>query len=328
MFDSDGLSQFGTAGDGNRLDFLVRGYKIARIDAGYRSAYPHFPIYGVHMNLLGIALLLSGLLPIPAAVQDVGSVTFLEGSLRIIRGTTTLQAAEGTRLRQGDIVESSDKSFAQLEFVGGAIVALGPLTRIYVFRYGMGGKSGSDAAGAELVLLSGWLKGQSDTHTASYRYESLMLAAATGNGIVVFHNNESGCEVFVESGSAAIAEVGPDGNVGKSTLGNAGQFFSRRQGKSLVISPHPSATFVDAMPRSFRDALPSRLAHFTGKPVEPMVQHQVSYAEIQPWLTIPSAWRKGFVGRFEPRLKDPEFRKQLELHAAEYPEWVPILHPE
>jgi len=280
------------------------------------------------MNLLGIALVLSSLLPIPAAVQDVGTVTFLEGSLRIIRGTTALQAAEGTRLRQGDIIESSDKGFAQLEFVGGAIVALGPSSHMYVFRHGMGGKSGSDATGAELVLLSGWLKGRSDTHAGSYRYESPLLAAAGGNGTVVFHNNENGCDVFVESGSAAISEVSPDGNAGKPTAGNAGQFFSRRQGKSLVNSSRASAAFLEAMPRSFRDAFPSRLAHFAGKPVEPKAQHPVSYVEIQPWLTMPAAWRKGFVDRFKPRLKDPEFRKQLEIHAAEYPEWAPILHPE
>lgn len=280
------------------------------------------------MNFLRIALVLSWLLPIPAAVEDVGSVTFLEGSLRIIRGTTALQAAEGIRLRQGDIIESSDGGFAQLEFVGGGIVALGPSSRMYVLRHGMGGKSRSDATGAELVLLSGWLKGQSDAHAGSYRYESPMLVATTGNGTVVFHNNESGCDVFVESGSAAIGEVSPDGSAGKLTVGNAGQFFSRRQGKSLVNSSRPSATFVEAMPRSFRDALPSRLAHFSGKPAEPKAQHQVSYVEIQPWLTMPSAWRRGFVNRFEPRLKDPEFRKQLEIHAAQYPEWEPILHPE
>lgn len=280
------------------------------------------------MNLLGIALILSWALPISAAVQDVGAVTFLEGSLRIIRGTTALQAAEGMRLRQGDIIESSDEGFTQLEFVGGAIVALGPLSRMFVFRDGVEGKSGSNATEAELVLLSGWLKGQSGPHAGSYRYESPMLAATTGNGIVVFHSNESGCEVFVESGSAAIGEVSPDGIVGQPTAGNAGQFFSRRRGKTLVNSSRPSAPFVEAMPRSFRDALPSRLAHFGGKPVEPKAQHQVSYVEIQSWLTMPSAWRRGFVDRFKPRLKDPEFRKQLEIRVAEYPEWGPILHPE
>ena len=280
------------------------------------------------MNLLGIALVLTSLLAIPAAVQDVGTVTFLEGSLRIIRGTTALQAAEGTRLKQGDIIESSDKGFAELEFAGGAIVALGPLSRMYVFRHGTGEKSGSGGTGTELVLLSGWLEGQLDTHAGSYRYESPLLAATIGNGTVVFHQNGSECDVFLESGSVAISEVNPNGSVGKPTAGNAGQFFSRRQGKGLVNSSRASAAFLEAMPRPFRDALPSRLAHFAGKPIEPKAQHQVSYAEIQPWLTMPAAWRKGFVDRFGPRLKDPEFRKQFEIHAAEYPEWAPILHPE
>src|SRR5246500_2726880 len=280
------------------------------------------------MNLLGIALVLSWLLPIPAAVQDVGSVTFLEGSLRIIRGTTMLQAAEGTRLRQGDMIESSEKGFAQLEFVGGAIVALGPLSRMYVFRHGSGGKPGSGATATELVLLSGWMKGQSDAHAGSYRYESPALAATTGNGTVVLHSNESGCEIFVEAGSAAIAEVSPNGSVGKPTAGNTGQFFSRHQGKSIVTASRPNSTFIESLPRSFRDTLPSPLAPFTGKPAEPKVQHPVSYAEIQAWLTMPSAWRRGFVDRFESRLKDAEFRKQLESHEAEYPEWRPILHPE
>jgi hypothetical protein len=141
------------------------------------------------MNLPGIALLLAWLLPTPATVQDVGTVTFLEGSLRIIRGTTALQAAEGARLRLGDMVESSEKGFAQLEFVGGAIVALGPSSRMYIFRHGTGGKSGGETTGAELVLLSGWLKGQSDTHAGPYRYESPVLAATTGNGTVVFHHD-------------------------------------------------------------------------------------------------------------------------------------------
>ena len=280
------------------------------------------------MKLLGVALVLSWLLPMPAAAQDVGTITFLEGSLRMIRGTNVYQAAEGERLRQGDIVESSDKGFVQLEFIGGAIVVLGPSSRVYVFRSTAAGKSGGEAATGELVLLGGWLKALSGAHAGSYQYASPLLAATTRNGTVVFHSSEGGCDVFVESGSAAIGEVSPDGNAGKPTAGNAGQFFSRGRGKNLASSSRPSGAFIDAMPRSFRDALPSRLAHFTGKPVEPKAQHQVSYIEIQAWLTMPSAWRRGFVDRFQPRLKDAEFRKQLEIHAAEYPEWEPVLHPE
>jgi len=279
------------------------------------------------MKLLGVALVLAWLLPAQGAAQEVGTVTYVEGSLRLIRGTTMYQGAEGERLRQGDIVESSDNGFVQLEFTGGAIVVLGPSSRVYVFRHSAAGKSGGEAAGGELVLLSGWLKALSGAHAGSDRYASLLLAATTRNGTVVFHSSESGCDIFLESGSAAIGEVSGAGNVGKPTTGNAGQFFSRHPGKNVTSASRPSAAFLDAIPRAFRDDLPSRLAHFTGKPPEPKAQHPVSYAEIQAWLTLPSEWRKGLVERFEPRLKDPEFRKQLEAHAAEYPEWEPALHP-
>jgi hypothetical protein len=182
------------------------------------------------------------LLAVPAAAQDAGTVTFLEGSLRILRGTAVLQAAEGSRVRQGDIVETSDKGFAQMEFTAGAMAALGPSSRVYVFRYRAGGSSGANASGEELVLLSGWLKAQSDAKAGTCRYESPLLAATTKSGTIVLHNEESESNVFIESGSAAIAEVTPDGMTGKPATGNAGQFFSRHRGKGVAASSRPRST--------------------------------------------------------------------------------------
>jgi len=280
------------------------------------------------MNLLGTALVMLFLLPLPAAAQGIGSVTLIEGSLRVIRDTTVLQGTEAMRLKQGDIIESSDRGFVQVEFVGGAIVALGPSSRMYIFRHGLGEKAGSDAIRADLVLLSGWMKGESNPAAGPCRYNSPTLAASTGGGTVVFHSDGKGSDIFVESGSAAISEVNPSGNLRPPTTGKAGQFFSRPGDKGVVNSSRPSAAFLDAMPLPFRDTLPSRLAHFGGKTVEPKVEHQVTYIEIQPWLMMPLAWRSGFVNRFEPRLKDAEFKKQLEAHLAAYPEWEPILHPQ
>jgi len=101
------------------------------------------------MNILSLALAL-WLLPVPAAAQGGGSVTLLEGSLRVIRGVNVLKGAEGMRLRQGDLLETSDKGFAQLEFAGGAVVALGPVTQVFVYR-----QSGEKAQQTELVLLNG-----------------------------------------------------------------------------------------------------------------------------------------------------------------------------
>jgi hypothetical protein len=294
-----------------------------------------FLTFGAQMNGLGIALALL-LLPVPAAVQGVGTVTLLEGPLRVIRGASVVQGTEGMRLRQGDILESSDKGLVQLEFNGGSIVALGPSTRVYILRHdghgataGAGGSVAANATpGAELILLSGWLKGESSATAGLYRYATPILAATTGNGTVLVHEAGAACDVFVESGSAMVGEVGPDGGVRQGTAAKAGQFFSRSSGKAVTSSSRPNAAFLDEMPHPFRDTLPSRLARFTGKPAEPKADHAVSYAEVEPYLRMTPAWRRGFVDRFETRLKDAEFRKQLESHLAEHPEWDKILHPE
>ena len=265
--------------------------------------------------------------PLPPAGQGIGSVALLEGSLRLIRGTTVFQGAEGIEVRQGDIIESSEGAFVQLEFATGAIVALGPSSRLYIFQHA-GGTSTEHAVAVDLVLLNGWLKGESSAAKGSYRYQSPMLAVTAAGGTVVVHSNESGCDVFVESGSASIGEVSQTGNSRQTITAKAGQFVSRHKGTGVNNLPRPSPAFIDSMPRPFRDTLPSRLAHFAGKSVEPKAGHPVSYVEIQHWLTIPSAWRRGFPERFAPRLSDPDFRKQIELHVNEYPEWEPILHPQ
>jgi hypothetical protein len=275
-------------------------------------------------SLLLVLLLLP---PPPVAAQEIGTLTFLEGALRVIRGTTVLQGAEGVRLHQGDIIESSDPGFAQLEFAGGTTVALGASTRLFLFSHPRGKKMGDKANTAQLVLLSGWLKGETAVNGGAYRYASPLLAAATQDGTVVLHATAQAAEIFIESGSASIAEVRPNGNRGQSVGAKAGQFFSRRAGKNLTDNPRPTSTFIESVPRPFRDTLPSRLSRF-GKPVEPRHDHEVTYPEIQPWLNIGQTWRRGFVERFQPRLKDAEFRRALEAHVNNHPEWDPVLHPE
>jgi hypothetical protein len=281
------------------------------------------------MNFLRIASVLL-LWPMPAAVPGVGSATFLEGSVRLLRGTSVLSGAEGMRLRPGDILETPDKGFVQLEFTSGTVVALGPASRLYLFRRGAGheGAKGGEVAG-EFVLLSGWLKAESNASVGANRYESHLLSVTVVSGsTVVVHAYDGGCDVFVESGSATIGEVSPDGNSRQPVSAKPGQFFSRKTGKSISSSSRPDPAFLSAMPAAFRDTLPSRLARFVGKVVEPRTDHQATYTEVQPWLTMAPGWRRGLVDRFTPRLKDPEFRKELEAHLGSHPEWDAILHPE
>ena len=281
------------------------------------------------MNFLPLAALLLALLPLPAAAPapGIGSLTLMDGSVRVIRGVNVLKGVEGMRLRQGDILESSDAGFAQLEFTGGAVVALGPATRVYILRHS-GDKSAPAKDTAELALLSGWLKGESAAGAGSYRYETPTLAATTTAGTVLVHASQEDSELFLESGSATIAEVREDGNARQPVPAKSGQFFSRHAGKNIATTTRPNPAFIDAIPKPFRDTLPSRLEHFAGKSVEPKTDHPVSYAEAEPYLRMPLAWRRGIADRLQSRLKDPDFRKQIEAHISQYPEWDKILHPE
>jgi hypothetical protein len=286
--------------------------------------------FGVQMRSIG-ALLAVVLLPLGVSAQGIATVTLLEGSLKLIRGANVLQGLEGVQLRQGDILESSASGFVQVEFPGGTIVVLGPSSKAFVFRArsGRDGARGAKEPDTNLILLSGWLKGESTSTAGLYRYSTPALAAESGNGAVVVHFDGGGCDVNFESGSGAIGEISTDGSWHEAYGAKGGQFFSRREGKGVNTSSHPSASFVSAMPGAFMDTLPSRLAHYRGKRApEPRPDHLVSYADVQPWLTLPSAWRRGFVERFESRLKDAEFRRQMEEHLAQYPEWDPVLHPE
>ena len=147
------------------------------------------------MNTLFSLLIVFLALTLPAAAQEVGTLTLVEGPLRLIRGSTVLQGAEGVRLHPGDIIESSDTGFVQLEFTGGAIIALGGPTRVFLLSNTTKG-TGNSGSAAELILLSGWLKGQSGSNAGAYRYDSPLLAAATQDGTLVLHSTAEAAEHF------------------------------------------------------------------------------------------------------------------------------------
>jgi len=268
---------------------------------------------GGEMNraLVLLALLL---LPLTGAAQDLGTFTLVEGSHRLIRGTSVLRASEGSRFQNNDMIETASPAFVQVEFAGGSIVAIGPSTRVLIHL--------AAGKGADLVLMSGWLKGENPPNAGGYQFSSSLLGAASKAGAVILHIAAADGELYVESGTATVTQAGSH-----SAAAKAGQFFTRRNGK-FAVTARPDEPFVQSMPQPFRDTLPPRLSHFTGKkPVEPKHDHDVTYAEIEPWLKM-GAWRRSFEERFRPRLKDAEFRKAVESHIAEYPEWDRVLHPE
>ena len=257
-------------------------------------------------------------LPALVLAQEAGTFTLVEGSPRIIRGTSVLRGAEGMRFQTGDIVETSSPGFVQAEFASGAVVAIGPGTRVWVRS--AGGKSDTRA---DLVLMTGWLKGESPANSGSYHYGSPLLSATAKSGSIILHSAAAGAEIYVEAGAATIFEAADRGQSGK-----AGQFFTRRPPKHVVVNSRPDGPFLASMPQPFRDTLPARLSHFAGKkPIEPRRDHDVTYADIEPWMKLGSG-RRVFEERFQSRLRDADFRKAVEPHLAEYPEWDRVLHPE
>jgi hypothetical protein len=247
--------------------------------------------------------------------QDIGTVTLLRDTpLRVLRGVSVLQGAEGMRLRPGDflVTGSTATAQAQLELSGGAIVEIGPSSEVYLFSV--------TASGAEIVLARGWLKGEATS--GSYRYSNPLVSAASKGGNVLLHADDNEADVFVEQGVAQVSG-------GSAPIPTAADkiFFTRRAGKPIAVAGRPSAEFVGAMPISFRDVLPPRLERFAGKKApEPRNDHEVSFADVEPLLRLPVAWRRGLVERFRPRLQDQGFRQAIEAHIASLPEWKPVLY--
>ena len=271
-------------------------------------------------------VLLLWALPHPPSEQAIGSVTLLEGSLTVIRGSTVYRGVEGMQLKHGDIVETSDGAFAQLEFASGIVIALGSASRVYILP--AVGSSNGRPISLDLVMLNGWLKSETAASSGLLRFRTPRLAVTTSGGTFVARTSSSSSDVFVEGGGAAyVSEVNPNGDLGSSVQAKAGQFFSRQRGAVSSVA-RPSSAFLDAIPPPFRDTLPPRVARLPNKPAEAKAEHPATYEEIEPWLKMPATWRRGLAERFAPRLTDPSFRKQIENHVREFPEWAPILQPD
>ena len=247
--------------------------------------------------------------------QEVGTLTLLKDSpLRVIRGISVLSGVEGMRLREGDILQTGPAKTAQmqLELSCGAIIELGPSTQLFLFSH--------SATATEVVLLTGWLKGE--TTSCSYRYASPPLTATTKSSRLLLHATANAAEIFIEQGAASVSS----GNSAAVASSTAKTFFERRAGKPLATADRPSQEFVIGMPVCFRDLLPSRLPRFTGaKPAVPKRDHYVTYGEIEPWLI--STWGNGLIDRFKPRLEDRAFREAIQVHLGAVPEWEAALNP-
>ena len=256
--------------------------------------------------------------PIAAAAADpAATLTLLEGSAGLVRGVTRHALVEGVRFQSGDIIETGANALAEIEFPDGAAIALGAGSRMLAVSL----PRGNTAAG-DFHVLQGALKISGVSKAARLRITvpAFTLQPAEGAAVIIARGDEG--SVFIEGGAARLT-------AGPVTLNlKSGEFYDRKGGQKGALAPRPSQAFTAAMPKAFFDPLPSRMARFKEREVQPKRVDEVSYADVEAWLKAPPAIRRPLVARFEPRASDPKFRAGLEANLRFHPEWDPILFPE
>src|SRR5271168_3808057 len=245
---------------------------------------------------------------------DVGVVTVLDGSARVLRGVSWYKLAEGARLQDGDVLDAAEHAHVQIELSPGPIVSF--VGAAQLFDAAAGSREGKQPAPAEVYLTHGWLKFSVKQGGGSLRVRSSAATLTASDGVAVMHAEAETLEAFVERGSVRLIEPGKGGGDGPSHDLKGGDFAIRASDRPFASALAAPQVFVAAMPRQFRDPLPSRAQLYQVSHVQLVPDRAISYAEAEPWLVGP--YRRLFLKRLQPRLADPEFRA---LASAKIPEW-------
>lgn len=254
---------------------------------------------------------------------EVGVVTILDGNARILRGATWYKLVEGARVQDGDLIDAPDRAQVQVELATGPIVNfVGPTSLLAVAS---GTREGARAAPAEMYLPSGWVKLSAKPPGAALRVRTAAGALSAADAVAVVHASSDALEAFVEAGNAKMLEPGKSGADGAAHDVKSGDFALRAADRPFATAGAPPQSFVAAMPRPFRDALPARAAQYQVVRAQLAADRPISYVEAEPWLTGP--YRRMFLKRLQPRLSDPDFRAPVMAKLQAYPEWQAVLAP-
>ena len=265
---------------------------------------------------------------VASAVELIGTVTLLEGAASLLRGPSRYALAEGVRLEQGDILELGDKALSQVEFTDGTIVDLAPQSRFVILTYPAGAAKGAGAG--ELFLLQGWMKVSSSkqpNHVLG-RYASPLVELSSVDATAVMQISASEAAVFMESGDARVAQISGSGRAADAIRIKGSQFLTCKPEQRCVVAARPSQAFLTALPRTFMDTLPSRLAKFKERNVAPKRSGDFTYAEVQDWVNSVPPVRRAMVTHWQSKLGDPAFRSAIAAGLKDHPEWDRLINPE
>jgi hypothetical protein len=216
------------------------------------------------------------LIAVPCFGADTATVTLLFGQPKLLRGTTWFTLKEGVRLRDGDVIDLPASGQLQLEFTdSGAVSVIGP-GALYIAA--ASARDAKQSGSAEFQLTRGWLKFVTKSPGPRLRVRTALGTIAASEATAVVHAAD-GFEAFVETGTAKLSDVGKIELTGGEI--KAGGFASRSAGKPLTTERRPPAAFVGALPRDFMDPLPVRADRFASAHVDPVADHEATFAEAQ-----------------------------------------------
>jgi hypothetical protein len=255
--------------------------------------------------------------------RTVGIVTILQGHATVIHGLSQFDALEGVRLFADDLVRTDKEAFVRVEYEDKTWLELGPDTVMQISH--PASRRGKAPA---LYLMAGWLKvGCNEPAAGTHQsMSSIGIDLLDLSGIIVVRANKDSHEIFAEQGTARW--INRAARAAEPISLNKGDFLSASASSSAMIQPRPSADFLAAMPRAYRDSLPIRYAVYSGRPVTGANERAFSYSEVQSWLDAEPQVRKQFLVTWRRKLQDPAFREALDGEMALHHEWDPILHPE
>ncbi|MBV8804210.1 MAG: hypothetical protein JO042_04165 [Sinobacteraceae bacterium] len=283
---------------------------------------------------LAVFLWVASLMVVPAATPvlspSVAVVSAADGPpFDLVRGARLFAGTRGTHLSPGDLIKTRPGNILILEFKTGpkvtSLAAIGPSSRIYWM---------DQRDSVKLAVLSGWIK--IDTLTPGQQAmviaEGARLHAASDAGSYVMHVSDTADEVFHERGSMTLELSHSRGavnfrSVDTSVPSRPDQLTRRTATGQIQTRLSADATFVNALPPTFLDPIPAGLGAQLYTVAQPQLVRDVAYDDVADWLAAPREWRRGFVHRFRPRLKDPAFFDALDAQMTTHPEWEPILHP-
>ena len=278
-----------------------------------------------HMNIARLCLgLFLALTAMPGLAADAGIATIVDGVARVLRGSVWYRLAPGAPIQESDVIDAGERAQVQIELTGGGTLNLVGPASLYVAT--LPWRNDKLEGAVEFGLERGWLKLVASAPGVAVRVRTPGALVSVSESTIVVRYEGKMFEMFIESGSARIAEAARSGRDGPPRDAKSGEFWSRDGDKPFSTERRAPPKFVASMPRHLTDRLANLAARFKGQKAQLAVDREITLAEADPWLT--SQYRRQFARRLGGRLADPTFRKAVEANIAAYPEFDRVLHPE